>query len=974
MHRLQLHEAQKAREEKARRVRAQMNMRNVEEATQLPFKARIKRLHTLDEARLLAQEARTSECMDPAAFSRHAYKALLANKASSTVLLGFLKDPSLNLPQVHNVMAFVADRRRLSHDFYITLSQLLSLGMVHPLELRKILDALPIIAWGTIQKIWKGMKACRVVPDWTSCARQLLQRLNTGHAPDGSGMFKLELYQHAFPMSQSQSPIPPDLGLHLTCWVTSVHGQLPNKAEDIDRATLVRIVELVGRLKSKRQFLRAATASLLQQRPADDSDFSHWHSLINTWMLLLLEAKFSKLPARERDPRRLDQFFDIISEHLTPRDMTPFFEHQATVFSSSIIAQAWVPRLCSAWSPADSIAMQRDLRLIPRTNLRSRDFTRPTDHFADIVISLARRGFDYEASMKTIINFCQASYGIDGVFWLVKTWRYAQVRIIPEALGSTLRSLSQSDSWTALALYTKARLWIGSSPELLSKLITDGASAYKVMSLLKHKDPTNSVPVPLRDSPKNTLHHTRNTLVHVVADALSRCHNVRRMCGRSGRIGFKRLRNRQVFRNVYGAYRYLVTRQSPIRPLMSRALVRAAIIRPLERYKWVTTARIRFILEVVGRVEGEEVATELDKKIYLWRGKVHRFIMSREAYMRRQGIDSRQEQEAKELQLRRSREKQASRRRHSLASIRIDNVLEDFGARGEEEKEALSLLDKTISPSRKTSSHLTKLHENADDFTLDSVGFVRSPGSPSALLESFSISPHFDARENESLNPPKAETPTTSRPQTYRGQRLPDNAFDLLDSSDISNPNDTQSEHEETPLLPKDAIGSLLIPQSASRDPFQHRRTPHSPNTHIESSTNQNYVKGFLNAAPVKTETHLRGHSSQKIKKIKKIVGDFVDLRASRHPVDLEYSVGTAPGGTREAFTPFGTTSEGLLRYQVKESVDRVGYDEPLSMGMTFRGYLSVQARYKRDKHGILVRWRVRGYGRDDREGGDVID
>lgn len=377
--------------------------------------------------------------------------------------------------------------------------------------------------------------------------------------------------------------------------------------------------------------------------------------------------------------------------------------------------------------------------------------------------------------MTAIAEFCHGLHGTDGVFWLVKTWRYAQVRIIPESLGGILRTLAQTDSWAALALYSRARLWIGSNPELLPQLITKGASAHTILGLLNHKDPTNSVPCHLRERPKNTLHHTRNTLVHVVADAFSRSHNVRTF---SGGRGFKQLRNRQVFRNVYRAYRYLVTRQSPVRPLMARALVRAAIIRPLEQYEWVNTARVKFILEIVRRVEGEEVANELDKKIYLWRGKVHRFLMSKEAYLRKQGIDPQLERGMKEELRRKSREGQALRRLNAIASTPP-----------EEEGGSLSL-----------------------------------------LADAFSTSPQFDepvdsaltAGENQAFAPPEA--------LTDKGEACHAHAFESTDTDRIflSNFDNGSSDHNDATNYLEDTVDNLLDPTGLSHDPVpsQHNILP----------------------------------------------------------------------------------------------------------------------------------------------------
>ena len=55
---------------------------------------------------------------------------------------------------------------------------------------------------------------------------------------------------------------------------------------------------------------------------------------------------------------------------------------------------------------------------------------------------------------------------------------------------------------------------------------------------------------------------------------------------------------------------------------MSKALTLTGIIRPLEEGIWVSTTQIKFVLNIVRKVEGEEVAEKLDELLYVWRGRV----------------------------------------------------------------------------------------------------------------------------------------------------------------------------------------------------------------------------------------------------------------------------------------------------------------------------------------------------------------
>jgi hypothetical protein len=938
----------------------------------IPFKTRLENLHTLEEAKTLAEGARTSG-MDPVVYSKLAFKAMLANKSPLNDLLGFLKDPGINLPEVRNVMVFIAHYNRkdrsLPKRLYTTIQQLLSLGMIYPAELLEILNHLPEIDYLKLEGIWKGMKACRVIPIRIDCARQLLHRvaaLAEKRDRRDFASLRLELYQHIFPMRQQIVSKEPNLGHHLAYWATSIQDQLSNTPNCPDRATLLHIISHIG--SSREQYIVSATETLLRQRPSADSDLPHWRLLINDWLALLLETEPGRRHAlSDGDPRQLSKFYDMISEHLTLHDLAPFFKELPTFVASCIIAQSWLPRLYPGlWSVADSLAIEYDLRVIPTTDLRSYCYIRGTDHFADIVIALARRGFDYEAPMTAIVELCDAIYGPKGVLQLARTWRYAQIRIIPEAFGDILRNLSQNSPRTALVLYQQARLWIGSSPELLPKLIDQGTTAYHIMRILNHRDPTNSVPVHLRDSPKNSLHNTRNTLVHVVADAFSRYQGVRRIFRSRGV-----LRSRQMFRNVYLAYRYLVTRQSSVHPLMSRALVRAGITRPLENYEWVNTSRIRWILHVVARVEGQEVASELDKKIYAWRGKVHRYIMSKEAYMRRKGIVTGQEPGAKELLLRRSLERRALRNSQSRASAPSGWFRDDSRVLEEEESDALSSLEEKMFATSMALSHHGKVEHN-DAFSLLGMANHAHPKDSAqlqgsvrpALHESFSISPQFEENEGDTPSLLGERTLTTakvpSHPEEVDNDDVLSSTEERIPTAPMASSQHNEAEQSDTSMSPDETVQSLLeMPVHSSKDlvPRQRNSFTSSPaeETISTSSRHHNHLGHYRLPA---TSMVPASHNEVALSSLQ--VTNSAPLKISKQLHGPAFLISTVRGGIRDELTQFKTTKSSMIRYQIDESFDQAGKDRlsqhPLKKRMTVRGDLMICHRYMRNKDGIFMR------------------
>ena len=75
-------------------------------------------------------------------------------------------------------------------------------------------------------------------------------------------------------------------------------------------------------------------------------------------------------------------------------------------------------------------------------------------------------------------------------------------------------------------------------------------------------------------------------------------------------------------RFVYYFYRYLRSHHLPIGPLMTKALVRVVVTRPLSERRFASTRCYIWLRSLVSQVEGEEVAQQLDKLLWEWRGQV----------------------------------------------------------------------------------------------------------------------------------------------------------------------------------------------------------------------------------------------------------------------------------------------------------------------------------------------------------------
>ncbi|MCJ1394295.1 hypothetical protein MMC18_007173 [Xylographa bjoerkii] len=81
------------------------------------------------------------------------------------------------------------------------------------------------------------------------------------------------------------------------------------------------------------------------------------------------------------------------------------------------------------------------------------------------------------------------------------------------------------------------------------------------------------------------------------------------------------LNPRQAYRKVRRCLDFFRDRLDLLGPDMSQALTQAGILRYLEAGMWVSTIRHNYILGYVKHLEGEEVANELDRVVWDWRGR-----------------------------------------------------------------------------------------------------------------------------------------------------------------------------------------------------------------------------------------------------------------------------------------------------------------------------------------------------------------
>ncbi|KAL9121105.1 MAG: hypothetical protein Q9187_002343 [Circinaria calcarea] len=165
-------------------------------------------------------------------------------------------------------------------------------------------------------------------------------------------------------------------------------------------------------------------------------------------------------------------------------------------------------------------------------------------------------------------------------------------------------------------------LRIADCPGLMDAIISDPKVRPGAPLNLFYRDSPNLQATKrcLRESRPLSLQHNQALLLHDMALAFAQAAH---------------LSPREALRKVMRCFHQFVGRFDLVEPQMTEAMVVAGIIRYLEAGLWVSSASLKRILAIVRQVEGDKVAEEIDRMVYVWRGRVVRSRVYRESMWRK---------------------------------------------------------------------------------------------------------------------------------------------------------------------------------------------------------------------------------------------------------------------------------------------------------------------------------------------------
>ncbi|KAF2149923.1 hypothetical protein K461DRAFT_281158 [Myriangium duriaei CBS 260.36] len=165
--------------------------------------------------------------------------------------------------------------------------------------------------------------------------------------------------------------------------------------------------------------------------------------------------------------------------------------------------------------------------------------------------------------------------------------------------------LARGDVQQALKFFaTNKSIKLSSCESLLFSMVSDGCASHRtIMRVLGRNESHNNVKLRGRTHPHNPLSPRRVRLVENLAYHIS--------------ISDKPT-HRQAFRMVLALHQYLRGNHAGLSPTMSRAILRAGATRFLRDRQVVPRERFAWILGIVGKAEGQDVANHLDTVAGRW--------------------------------------------------------------------------------------------------------------------------------------------------------------------------------------------------------------------------------------------------------------------------------------------------------------------------------------------------------------------
>ncbi|KAK4990058.1 hypothetical protein LTR50_002834 [Elasticomyces elasticus] len=623
--------------------------------------------------------ALSSSALYSPSFSRAAFKRLLdlvsfnspakemVPSAAFQCVVDFLQD-QLNDPNAGNTLLFVGwlKDRKLSPASYEKLTTVIydkiSLGTIPEIELQDVLKELcgvhrvqtsdkqqeDVALTSMYRRLWTAIQSRTLTIAQKADSKTPYTLLGLLAARSRSAhVVQLALNVHASLLPSANTHGNVAIGNFFSEWVRRLGVAATEQGAHTMEHEIALLQDALDRLPANRveEVVCAATEEFVHHSVLDDSIRSERKASLEIWLRCISQCKHTCLAnwngslwqsvyrplALCLKPTDLAVHFASLPAHETARILLHHWVYRALQQPGTSTDRSWHIVRQAQSELAVTYTVRRDYRpaksgyaqdpervfgdieafLERRMAAYCQKHSPQIAPFVDLIAAVACYEKHYEHLTMEITQLMMMFHSPRRLFTFFMRLSRANGVYVTHRVAIELINFFISTNETGYALRVFERqphVWLSHCPDLPLALIEQTPIAGEdIFALLNRPEYMNRLDPTLRAQDPNPLSHQRVNLVHLIAYKFANSPHIR---------------SRVALRRVYECYRYLHDRRAPMFSLLSRAFVRAGVIRPLEEGRWVSTIWFRWALRFVRDLEGESVADDLDKLVYVWRGRV----------------------------------------------------------------------------------------------------------------------------------------------------------------------------------------------------------------------------------------------------------------------------------------------------------------------------------------------------------------
>jgi hypothetical protein len=261
----------------------------------------------------------------------------------------------------------------------------------------------------------------------------------------------------------------------------------------------------------------------------------------------------------------------------------------------------------SRWPEADLRGMATWQSFVSRFELETVPGLGPDEMLLDVVQRLHK---NYPNLLRSVLaEFYHLLRCLDqpgAIYSIAEYLKDCSFKFDSSVLAAKVTAFARNNSTMACNLFKlDSRLYFEDCAGFAEAYITNPPSSDR--DILQFFDLLNQRQIKQRGRPSNIhlkLTPARVDLLHTMATAFA---------------ATTHLSPERAFHRVERCVKYFSGHYGLLRPEMSKALVKAGILRHLESGVWVNEGRLMWILDIVRTLEGEDVAVEVDRMARDWR-------------------------------------------------------------------------------------------------------------------------------------------------------------------------------------------------------------------------------------------------------------------------------------------------------------------------------------------------------------------